>query len=839
VARPEQGERLPPSDEATSLIAAGVGAGMQEGGDGRPSAELRRELLALRAADALKASINEGSHDCISVLDLEGRLLSMNTGGMAALDIVDVTAVLNSPWPDLWQGADRESARTAVQVARQESVGRFVGLFSTQHTRRSTWWDVVVSPLRGADGKPDMLLAVARDVTAWKRADQLLRALTESTAATLGGDFFRSLVRHLATALGVRDAFVAECLPGQRARSLGVWNNGHPGDNFEYDLEGTPCLDVVEGRTCFYPSRLAEIFPKLEAAGAHAPVSYLGVPLMDAGQRVIGHLVVTHDRPMDEDRLLFSVVETFASRAGAELERARAAERERAILDVNNAIISNLTQDALLRAISESLGRVVPFDRAALALHEPKTDVLRILALEGQLPPRNYPVGIALDRKDSHVGWVFDHRRTLLRRDLEQERQFTPEHRLYEEGVRSLCTAPLILAGRCIGTITLGSTTPNRFTDRDAAFLGDVSNQLALAFSNMRSFEEIAELKARLQAENQYLQEEIRGEHNFSEIVGDSPALQDVLRQVDQVAPLDSTVLILGETGSGKELIARAIHDRSARKARSLVKVNCGAISAGLVESELFGHVKGAFTGALGPREGRFKLADGGTIFLDEVSELPLEAQVKLLRVLQEREFEPVGSSTSTKVDVRVIAASNRDLATAVKAGKFRSDLFYRLNVVPLAIPPLRERPGDVELLVKFFLQKFAKKFDRPVRRITPETMERLRSYPWPGNIRELQNVIERSVVLSRGDTLTVAPDIVAPEHLAPPASQVVAASPTGGDTLTDVERRHIESVLVQQSWIIEGERGAARVLGMHPNTLRSRIKKLGLRRPGGSPRES
>ena len=265
--------------------------------------------------------------------------------------------------------------------------------------------------------------------------------------------------------------------------------------------------------------------------------------------------------------------------------------------------------------------------------------------------------------------------------------------------------------------------------------------------------------KTRLEAQNTYLQEEIRSEHNFGEIVGSSPTLLDLLRQVDQVAPADSTALIIGETGTGKELIARAIHDRSGRKARPLVKVNCGAISAGLVESELFGHVKGAFTGALATRDGRVKVADGGTIFLDEVGELPLETQVKLLRVLQEQEFEPIGSSRTVKVDVRIIAATNRDLSAAVTEGKFRRDLYYRLNVFPMLVPPLRERAADVPLLVSFFLQRFAKKFGKPVKTVSESTMQRLASYTWPGNIRELQNVIERGILLSPGDTLMLAPD--------------------------------------------------------------------------------
>ena len=274
--------------------------------------------------------------------------------------------------------------------------------------------------------------------------------------------------------------------------------------------------------------------------------------------------------------------------------------------------------------------------------------------------------------------------------------------------------------------------------------------QVALAIENMKSYEEIATLKARLEKENVYLQEEIRTEHNFEEIVGNSPALLAVLRKVEQVAPTDSTVLIYGETGTGKELIARAIHDRSARKGRTLVRVNCSAISAGLVESELFGHLKGAFTGAIDRRVGRFELADGGTIFLDEIGELPLETQVKLLRVLQEHEFEPVGSSRPLRVDVRVIAATNRNLREAVEAGRFRSDLFYRLNVFPLELPPLRERRSDIPQLVMHCVSRFSKRFGKKVEGVSQESMARLMSYPWPGNVRELQNVMERAVVLSR-----------------------------------------------------------------------------------------
>src|SRR5712664_2060716 len=353
--------------------------------------------------------------------------------------------------------------------------------------------------------------------------------------------------------------------------------------------------------------------------------------------------------------------------------------------------------------------------------------------------------------------------------------------------------------------------------------------------------------KARLEAQNIYLQEEIRSEHNFTEIVGNSPALLNVLRQVDQVAPTDSTILVLGETGTGKELIARAIHDRSERKNFPLVKVNCGAISAGLVESELFGHVKGAFTGALTNRDGRFKLADGGTIFLDEVGELPLDTQVKLLRVLQEQEFEPIGSSRTVKVDVRVIAATNRDLEEAVRTGRFRPDLFYRLNVFPIEIPPLRERRADIPQLVIFFLSRFSRNLGKQISAVAPETMEHLSAYEWPGNVRELQNVIERAVVLCEGPVLEIDPDLIplsaatsrASEPITPsgsaeprPANEragVRAAAPDDIAPLEEIERRHIVAVLESTAGVIHGPKGAARILKLHPNTLRSRMEKLGI----------
>ena len=403
----------------------------------------------------------------------------------------------------------------------------------------------------------------------------------------------------------------------------------------------------------------------------------------------------------------------------------RTAERLRTLLEINNAIITNLTKEALLRSISGAVRPVIPFDRCAITLYKPETDTLRFLAVEGALRSDYFQPGLEVGRTETSAGLVFDHQQPLLRRNLEEEQQFANERRLFAEGLRSLCVVPLILQGKSIGTLSVVSQKKDQYSEADAQFLQEVAIQIALAIENMKSYEEIATLKARLEKENIYLREEIRTQHNFEEIVGNSPALLAVLRAVEQVAPTDSTVLIYGETGTGKELIARAIHNRSARKDRALVSVNCSAILAGLVESELFGHLKGAFTGAIERRIGRFELADGGTIFLDEIGELPLETQVKLLRVLQEHEFEPVGSSRPLRVDVRVIAATNRNLEESIQAGRFRSDLFYRLNVFPLELPPLRERRSDIPQLVAFYVLRFSTRFGKKVEGVSQKSMAR------------------------------------------------------------------------------------------------------------------
>ncbi len=637
------------------------------------------------------------------------------------------------------------------------------------------------------------------------RAEELLRAIIQGTASVSGTEFFRSLVKHLAEGLHVRFAFVAECLPNMRARSLAFFKDRNFGKDFEYSLPGTPCMEVVKGRVCHVPDRLAEAFPKDQGMLRMGTVSYLGVPLRGSDGKVIGHLVTFDDKPMPSDPLALSVLETFAARAAVELERERAFEDLARRKQESDERFRDLFEEAPIAYVLEGLdSKFIRANRTAMKI-----------------------LGIKPEEVEGAYGKDFVPDTPEAQRRLREA---------FESIGRGTDTSGVVLElrrrdnGNPIWIQWWSRPDPSGTYTR--TMFVDITEQVLMSRE-----------KARLEAQNAYLQEEIRTEHNFTEMVGNSPALCDVLKQVEQVASTDSTVLVLGETGTGKELVARAIHDRSGRRSFPLVKVNCGAISAGLVESELFGHVKGAFTGALTNRDGRFKLADGGTIFLDEVGELPPETQVKLLRVLQEREFEPLGGSRTVKVDVRVIAATNRDLGEAVREGKFRSDLYYRLNVVPISVPALRERAGDVPLLTTFFMQRFARKFSKQVSRVSEETMRQLAAYAWPGNIRELQNIIERAVVLSQGTTLSLSAGFDAtpgwearPAPAAPVAKTkpVESAQPEAAKAgaLEEVERRHIESVLRQTNWMIEGERGAARILNLNPSTLRSRMQKLGIKRP-------
>jgi formate hydrogenlyase transcriptional activator len=393
-------------------------------------------------------------------------------------------------------------------------------------------------------------------------------------------------------------------------------------------------------------------------------------------------------------------------------------------------------------------------------------------------------------------------------------------------GLKSGCLVPLISHDRALGILGVGSLQENAFTADDAELLNQVGKQVAIAVENALAFRQIDELKNQLKEEKLYLEEEIRTEYNFEEIIGASQVLKRVLQDVETVAATDSTVLIYGETGTGKELIAHAIHNLSQRRERTLVKVNCAAIPTGLLESEFFGHERGAFTGAIDRRIGRFELAHQGTIFLDEVEDIPLELQSKLLRVLQEQEFERLGSSRTQRVDVRVVAATNTDLAELVAERKFRNDLYYRLNVFPITVPPLRERPEDIPLLVHFFANRFAQQMKKKIESVSKETMAALVSYNWPGNIRELQNLVERGVILSRSPTLEI------PLTELKRSTRLPGTQSNSSTTLESVERDHILRVLSETRWVIGGPSGAAARLGMNRTTLNHRMRKLGISRP-------
>jgi formate hydrogenlyase transcriptional activator len=631
--------------------------------------------------------------------------------------------------------------------------------------------------------------------------DAVLRAIVEGVEAETGDEFFASLVRHLAVALRVQYAFVSEFTEdGRHFRTKALWARGRLGENLTVPIAGTPCESVLCGEMSHHPDRLQELFPDDVGLVDWGARSYCGVPLLDRAGVVVGHLAIIDDAPMLDGPRGLSILRIFAARARAELERQRAdaALRE--------------SEDRLARVLDSAMDAIVTIDerRCVELFNDAAEKAFRCAA--------SAAIGQPLDR------FLTDGFRRAL-----------------DESMRALAhgeaTAPYVW-------------TPQGLKARDTegrefaieATISEVTVQgrrlYTLILRDVEQRREAEEALRLLHRQNEYLQEEIRADHNVEEIVGRSVALQEVLDKVRLVAPTDSSVLILGESGTGKELIARAVHSGSGRRRFPLVKVNCAALPPGLIESELFGHEKGAFTGAHERRVGRFELADRGTIFLDEIGEMPVDVQVKFLRVLQDHEIERVGGKAPLKVDVRVIAATNRDLARAVADGAFRSDLFYRLNVFPVHLPPLRARAEDIPALVHYFAARYAGKIGRRIDRVARDTMDRLKNYPWPGNVRELENVIERAVILSPGPELHVsgealrAPSPASPAPTAPPVAAVKPAVPAGTTvSLDEAERSHIMTVLRQTNWRIDGPRGAARILDLHPNTLRSRMKKLGIQR--------
>src|SRR5579864_7055599 len=504
-------------------------------------------------------------------------------------------------------------------------------------------------------------------------------------------------------------------------------------------------------------------------------------------------------------------------------------DRLKLLLDLSNSIVSKLDLRELLRDISASVRRLMQCDAVGFNLPDSETGELTLLAMD-------FPGAKGFLREETVRS---PNSLPAMAFNTGEPKTFSIGHDVYteesyeKEGLRSACWLPLISRTRVLGVLGLSRLEDIPFSADDVSFLVQIASQVAIAVENALSYRQISELTNKLAQEKLYLEDEIRAEANFEDIVGKSQALNRVLKLVETVAPTDSTVLILGETGTGKELIARAIHDLSSRNSNTFVKLNCAALPAGLLESELFGHEKGAFTGAIAQRIGRLELANHGTLFLDEVGEIPLELQPKLLRVLQEQEFERLGGTRTIRTDVRLIAATNRDLAAMVQEQKFRADLFFRLNVFPVELPPLRERAEDIPLLVRHFAEEFSRRMGRKVEAISSQTMNALREYQWPGNIRELQNVIERSVILSSGPSLNVPVAELHPRAMPIPANEAVPAKSTRRtpvrSILAEVDRDQIIRALEDAGGRIGGAGGAAARLGLKRTTFITRMKKLGI----------
>jgi len=606
----------------------------------------------------------------------------------------------------------------------------------------------------------------------------------------------------------------------------------------EFPIEQTPTSLVIETGSPFYvpdvesEMRFPAVMPLLRANGMR---SYCALPLFTERRR-LGALVfcAAETDAYGQEEIEFmariarqvavSVENTLNYEKAASLQQKLAGEgdRLRLLLQVNNAVVAHLDTESLFQAISGSLRQTLGVEMATLTLWDAENHQLRRRALDFEGSHRISKEHSVVPIQGTLPGEAFSSRRPCVMNRKDSALVSYPFARdVFDQGYCVACSVPLISGDRVLGTLNVASRREDIASD-ELALLSQVGGQIAIALDNAAAYSRIEELNARLVEEKLYLQDEIRTNYFFEDIVGSSAAITAVLRQVETVAPSDSTVLICGETGTGKELVARAIHNLSSRRQNAFVKANCAAIPTGLLESELFGHEKGAFTGAVAQRIGRFELAHRGTIFLDEIGDIPLELQPKLLCVLQEREFERLGSSRTIRADVRLVAATNADLLRMVEEKKFRADLYYRLNVFPVVVPPLRERPEDIPLLVSYFTRQFAARMGKEISKIPSQSMDALKRYPWPGNIRELQNLVERAVIASTGPSLKLPLEVLRAKHK--------PVRPTG--TLEDVERGHIIAVLKETGWVLAGRNGAAARLGLKRPTLQLRMKKLGIVRP-------
>lgn len=634
--------------------------------------------------------------------------------------------------------------------------------------------------------------SVVRDIRKRKKDEELLRVVSQATSGLTGQNFFLQLARHITLTLSMRYALITECANEEktRLRTLCYLDGEVILDNIEYDTSGIPCEFIMKGEDFFMAQGVEKRFPKEKGIE-----SYVGVPINSpVTGEVIGHIIAVDPHPVASENNQTSVLRIFAARAGAELERMKAEEKLRfanielkKLLTESEERFRDLFEEAPIAYVHEGLdSKFIKANRAAL----------RTLGVKPAEVPSTYGASLVPDTPDAQ--------------------------RRLKEAFDSI--------GR--GTDTSGVVLELRRKDNGQPLWiqwwsnPDKSGQYTRTmFIDITERVLMEQEQARLQAQNQYLQEELKLNNNFEEIISKSKNFHKVLMQIEQVATTDATVLILGESGTGKELIARALHNISNRSKRPLVKVNCATLPANLIESELFGHEKGAFTGAFEKKIGRFELADGGTIFLDEIGELPVELQSKLLRILQEGEFERLGNPKTFKVNVRVIAATNRNLKVAIEKKEFREDLYYRLNVFPIFTPPLRDRKEDIPVLVKHFIHKYEGKMGKKITDVSNKVMNALMAYDWPGNIRELENLIERAIILNPGKVLEYG------DWLPAVKSETITAE-NGKPLLRsieEVEKEHIITILKQTNWKVSGEKGAAKILGLNATTLEARMKKLGI----------
>jgi formate hydrogenlyase transcriptional activator len=745
----------------------------------------------IESADLLFQKLFDFSPDAIIVTDAAGQICNVNPRterlfGYSGDEVIG--SAVEILLPERFRQAHPHRRVDYYGNPHIRPMGTGLELYARRKDGSEFPVDIMLSPVDVEGGH--LVLTVVRDISERKRVEE---ALLESE------ERFRLLVD------GARDHAIFMLDPSGK---IITWNPG------AQRLKGYSAEEIIgQHFSIFYPQEdIGRNKPAHELAVAANKGRYEdeGWRIRKDGSRFWGNVIITALRKPDGGLIGFSKVTR-------DLTNRRRAE-EALLVELSNAVLSRLDIRQMLDSIAASIQHLVPNDYATIALYDKNTDQLRVQELKaGPLKEVILPI------EGSPAGWAFRNQEPFFMKQLDTER-FTPESLAHQvqAGVKSGCWVPLNSHGQVIGTLFIGSRREGAFDPENAEMLLQMASQIAAAIDNVYAFRQISELSNKLKEEKRYLEEEIRTEYCFEEIVGESSSLKRVLKQVETVAPTDATVLILGETGTGKELIARAIHYLSPRREHTFVKLNCSAIPLGLLESELFGHEKGAFTGAIAQRIGRLELAHMGTLFLDEIGDLPLELQPKILRALQEKEIERLGGKRTIPVDVRLIAATNRDLSKMVKEGQFRGDLYYRLKVFPVTIPPLRQRHEDIPLLVNYFVAKHARRMNKPIAEIPANVMAALTQWSWPGNVRELENFLERAVILTQGTSLRA------------PLSELEVPEATNSAEDLDMrtaEREHILRVLRESRGMIGGPGGAAEKLGLKRTTLNSNLKKLGIQR--------